>query len=229
MMLQGSSFIRQTRRLSCSLEAVPPKSRVVAPAGHLHQPESATHAVRMEGSSSGTGPRDESLKAQGRFRAQQLLVEPPRANTGEEMFLAGKVALSGIVFILLVTGISGPRPPPLASGTDLSKEVPEGVHRNDVEKIQQTLRGKGHYRGEIDGVFGLRTAASIRAYQKAENLLITGQVDKPTADKLGVKPEVREETGYETSKGKPSAYIKKTKGAWRTSKTLQAENNNQPR
>jgi peptidoglycan hydrolase-like protein with peptidoglycan-binding domain len=144
------------------------------------------------------------------------------------MFLAGKVALAGIVFVLLATGISGPRPPPLASEANLSKEVPEGVHRNDVEKIQQTLRGKGHYRGEIDGVFGLRTAASIRAYQKAENLPITGQVDKRTADKLGVKPEVREKTGYETSKRKPSAYIKKAKGSERTSKTLQAEKDNQP-
>jgi peptidoglycan hydrolase-like protein with peptidoglycan-binding domain len=144
------------------------------------------------------------------------------------MFLAGKVALAGIVFVLLATGISGPRKPPLTSEASLSKEVPEAVHRNDVEKIQQTLRGKGHYRGEIDGVFGLRTAASIRAYQKAENLPITGQVYKRTADKLGVKPEVREETGYETSKGKPSAYIEKAKGSGRTSKTLQAENDNQP-
>ena len=135
------------------------------------------------------------------------------------MFLAGKVALTGIVLILLATGISGPRPPPIASRTNLSKQVPEGVHRNDVEKIQQTLRGKGHYRGKIDGVFGLRTAASIRAYQKAENLPITGQVDIRTADKLGVKPEGREETGYETSKRKPSAYIKWTKGSGRNSKT----------
>jgi len=127
------------------------------------------------------------------------------------MFLAGKAALSGIVFILLATGISGPRPPLLASGGNLSKEVLEGVDRNDVEKIQQTLRSKGHYRGKVDGVFGLRTAAGIRAYQKAENLPITGQVDLQTADKLGVKPEGREATGYETSKGKPSAYIKKLK------------------
>jgi peptidoglycan hydrolase-like protein with peptidoglycan-binding domain len=151
-----------------------------------------------------------------------------RADRGEEMFLAGKVALSGIVFILLATGISGPRPPPLTSRAKFSKEVPEGVHRNDVEKIQQTLRSKGHYRGKVDGVFGLRTAASIRAYQKAENLPITGQIDIRTADRLGVKPEGREETSYETSKGKPSAYIKKAEGSRRTTKILQTENDNPP-
>jgi peptidoglycan hydrolase-like protein with peptidoglycan-binding domain len=165
------------------------------------------------------------------------------------MFLATKAAWAGIVFILLTTGISGPRPAPLASGTNLSKEVPADGHGNDVKKMQQTLRGKGHYRGEVDGVFGLRTRASIRGFQKAENLPVTGQLDARTAGKLGVRPEGRGETDYETAKGKPSAGIKWAKGSSRTSKTprkavkivaapesgrgdreetLQAENDNHP-
>jgi len=39
------------------------------------------------------------------------------------MFLASKAAWAGVVFIFLATGISGPRPTPLASGAN-SKEVP---------------------------------------------------------------------------------------------------------
>jgi peptidoglycan hydrolase-like protein with peptidoglycan-binding domain len=136
------------------------------------------------------------------------------------MFLASKAAWAGIVFILLTTGISGPRPASLASGASLSKEVPRVVHRDDLEKMQQTLWGKGHYRGKVDGVFGLRTQASIRAYQKAENLPITGQLDTQTAAKLGVRPECREETADVPTKGKPSAGIKWTKGSGRTSKTV---------
>jgi hypothetical protein len=62
------------------------------------------------------------------------------------MFLASKAAWAGIVFISLATGISGPRPPPLVSGPNLSKEVPTVGPRNEVKKMQQTLRGKGHYR-----------------------------------------------------------------------------------
>ena len=140
------------------------------------------------------------------------------------MFLASKAAWAGIVFILLTTGISGPRPTPLASGANLSKEVPVDGHRNDVnqndvKKMQQTLQGKGYYRGEVDGVLGLRTRASIRGFQKAENLPVTGQLDAQTAGKLGVRPEGREETDYETAKGKPSAGIKWAKGSGRTSKT----------
>jgi peptidoglycan hydrolase-like protein with peptidoglycan-binding domain len=136
------------------------------------------------------------------------------------MFLASKVAWAGIVFILLTTGISGPRPTPLASGANLSKEVPAVGDRNDVKKMQETLRNKGHYRGKVDGVFGLRTRASIRTYQKAENLPVTGQLDTQTAGKLGVGPEGREVTGFETTKSKPSPYIKWATGSGRTSKTL---------
>jgi len=131
------------------------------------------------------------------------------------MFLAGKAAWAGIVFILLTMRISGPRPAPLASGAYLSKEVPAIGHRNDLKTMQQTLRSKGYYRGEVDGVFGLRTQASIRGFQKAENLPVTGQLDTQTAGKLGLSPERRGEIDRETTKGKPSAGIKSAKGAKR--------------
>ena len=120
------------------------------------------------------------------------------------MLLAGKAAWAGIVFLLLTTGRSGPLPTPLASGANLSKEVPAVTHPDDVKKVQETLKGKGHYRGEVDGVFGLRTRASVRGFQKTENLPVTGQLDAQTAVKLGVRPEGREEVGYETTQGKPS-------------------------
>ena len=165
----------------------------------------------------------------------------------KEMLLASKAAWAGIVFIMLTTGISGPRPTPRASGANLGKEVPAVGPRNDVKKMQESLQDKGHYRGKVDGVFGLRTRASIRAYQKAENLPVTGQLDTQTAGKLGVRPEGGEETGYQTTKGKPSAGIKWAKGSGRSKtlrkpvktvaapensgdreKTLQAENDNHP-
>lgn len=141
------------------------------------------------------------------------------------MLLAGKAACAGLTFLLLAMGTSGPRPTPLASRSYLSKEGPADVHLNDLRKIQQTLQGKGHYRGKVDGVFGLRTQAGIRAYQKAENLPVTGQLDTNTADKLGIAAEVREETPYETTQGKPSAGIESAKGSRRTRKTLRKADN----
>lgn len=136
------------------------------------------------------------------------------------MVLASKVAGSGIVCLLLMLGISGPRPTPLASEANVGKEVPTVVQRNDVRKIQEALQSKGQYEGKVDGVFGLRTRASIRGFQKAEDLPVTEQLDTQTAGRLGVRPEGREGTGYEVTQSKPSAGIKWNKDSRRRSKTL---------
>ncbi len=134
------------------------------------------------------------------------------------MLLVGKAACAGIVFLLLTTtGISGPGSTPIASGPKLSAEVPGIAHPDNVIRMQQTLQDKGCYHGKLDGVFGLRTRASIRAYQKAENLPVTGRVDSQTAAKLDVTAE-RDENRYEITQGKPSAGIRWTEGSRRRSK-----------
>jgi peptidoglycan hydrolase-like protein with peptidoglycan-binding domain len=144
------------------------------------------------------------------------------------MLYAGKVGCVGVVFLLLTTWISGPRTTPLASGENPSREEAADKHWNDVtdagdlnavKQVQQTLQNEGHYRGKIDGALGLRTRASIREFQRAETLPVTGQLDVQTAGKLGVTPEVRTETSYETTKDKPSAGIKWTKDSRRPSRT----------
>jgi peptidoglycan hydrolase-like protein with peptidoglycan-binding domain len=119
------------------------------------------------------------------------------------MFLANKIGWAGIAFTLLTTGMSV-----------------QGVPATRSRIWVQQLPDKGHHPRKVDGVFGLRTRASIRAYQEAENLPITGQLDTQTAGKLGVRPVGREETGHETTTGKPSAGIKWAKSSGRTSKTL---------
>jgi peptidoglycan hydrolase-like protein with peptidoglycan-binding domain len=139
------------------------------------------------------------------------------------MFLASKAAWAGIVLILLTTGISGPRPAPVASGAPFSKELPAVGRRNAVKKMQEALRDNGHYRGKLDGVFGLRTQAGVRGFQKAENLPVTGQLDTRTAGKLGVRPDGREDAGYAATKGKPSAGIEWPKGSRRSSQTQRKE------
>ena len=136
------------------------------------------------------------------------------------MFLVSKAAWAGIIFILLTTAISGSRPTPVASGPNLSKELPAVEHWNDVKNKQQTLQDKGHYSGKVDGVLGLRTRASIRGFQKAENLPATGQLVPQTADKLGVAPESHGKCGSASAQAKPSAGTKWAKGSRRARKTL---------
>jgi len=150
------------------------------------------------------------------------------------MFLAKKTVETGIVFTLLIAVVLGLRLTSFAAGSGLTKDMPAVVYGNDVKKMQQALYDRGHYRGKVDGVIGLRTRASIRSFQKAENLPVTGQFDTQTAGKLGVRPgsirsrfdgagqnmvEARERPGHEPSKAKPSAGTKWAKGV-RRPKTL---------
>ena len=152
------------------------------------------------------------------------------------MFLASKIGWAGIALTLLTTGMSLQAFPRSAAGPDSDKrKVAAFVVNNEIRKMQEILRDKGHYRGKIDGVLGLRSRASIRAYQKAENLPITGQVDTRTANGLGVRPESTwdnsksggrerghgsDRAGGEINREKPSAGIQWAKGSGRKSKTL---------
>jgi peptidoglycan hydrolase-like protein with peptidoglycan-binding domain len=106
-----------------------------------------------------------------------------------------------------------PRGAAHAAGSDSNKEGVAALPQTEIKEMQETLRNT-----KIDGVFGLQTRASIRAYQKAENLPETGQLDTQTAGKLGVRLEGREEAGSEITKGKPSAYVQRVAGAERTTK-----------
>lgn len=81
----------------------------------------------------------------------------------------------------LVLGILGLSHAPRASAADLSKA--------DIEKVQKSLIDKGFQPGNVDGVLGPSTRASIREYQKSEKLPVTGRLDAETAGKLGVGPE----------------------------------------
>jgi peptidoglycan hydrolase-like protein with peptidoglycan-binding domain len=153
------------------------------------------------------------------------------------MSLASKIGWAGIAFALLTTGMLVQGFPRSQAGSESNKEgVATFVIKNEIRKMQETLRDKGHYRGKIDGVFGLQTRASLRAYQKAENLPITGQVDTRTADGLGIRPESKwgdsnsggREVGYrsdraggEMKREKPSAGIRRGEG--KASKTSRKE------
>ena len=139
------------------------------------------------------------------------------------MFSAAKIVGSGIVLLLMSPWISGPGQYPPQAGATVSSEVPSAAQSNDVtpdvSKLQQILQNKGHYRGNIDGVFGLRTHASIRGFQKAENLPVTGELDIQTAGKLGVRLDVHAARDYKTTQNKPSAGTKWANGSRRSSRT----------
>jgi len=56
-----------------------------------------------------------------------------------------------------------------------------------VRATQEALKSKGHDPGPIDGIFGPRTEAGLKSFQKAENLEASGRGDAQTLAKLGVQ------------------------------------------
>jgi peptidoglycan hydrolase-like protein with peptidoglycan-binding domain len=53
-------------------------------------------------------------------------------------------------------------------------------------EVQEALKAKGNDPGPIDGKMGPKTRAALKAFQEANGLKGTGQMDDQTADKLGI-------------------------------------------
>ena len=58
--------------------------------------------------------------------------------------------------------------------------------RKDNREVQEALKAKGNDPGPIDGRMGPKTRAALKAFQEANGLKGTGQLDNQTAEKLGI-------------------------------------------
>jgi hyperosmotically inducible protein len=59
----------------------------------------------------------------------------------------------------------------------------------DVRAAQERLKEKGYDPGPIDGVWGPRTAAAVREYQRREKITVTSRLDTETTGKLEVRKD----------------------------------------
>ena len=74
---------------------------------------------------------------------------------------------------------SGKMPQPIAS-------APKTSSRQETLQIQKALGRAGYFRGNPTGFYGRRTKASVRNFQKAKGLAVTGRVGPDTWKKLKV-------------------------------------------
>lgn len=69
--------------------------------------------------------------------------------------------------------------------TKLLKLVSPMLRGDDVKELQKRLSEKGYAVGTIDGVFGAKTEAAVKAYQQANGLTADGKAGKNTIASLG--------------------------------------------
>jgi peptidoglycan hydrolase-like protein with peptidoglycan-binding domain len=152
------------------------------------------------------------------------------------MKLNSKSVRTMVVFTFLATGILGLSLTLRAFAANPQEEQPAASHSQDIKKVQESLRDKGYYHGNVDGISGPQTRAAILQYQKDENLHTTGRLDAKTAGKLGVEPKSvggefkqagkdvghgSEKAGHEMKEGKPVASGKEFgKGVGRFGKSV---------
>ncbi len=62
--------------------------------------------------------------------------------------------------------------------------APVVAYRETLRRVQVLLEEGGHYRGEVDGLFGPNTRRALESYQKRVGLTVTGLPDQATLFKL---------------------------------------------
>lgn len=60
----------------------------------------------------------------------------------------------------------------------------KGLNKTSISTVQKKLKELGYNPGPIDGLWGNKTEAALRAFQKKNNLPITGHLDDITFDKV---------------------------------------------
>ena len=58
-----------------------------------------------------------------------------------------------------------------------------------VSRVQERLRTLGFDAGPVNGDFGSKTQAALAQFQLASGVPVSGQLDQPTLDELGVQRE----------------------------------------
>ena len=81
----------------------------------------------------------------------------------------------------------------------------------DSREVQEALKAKGNDPGPIDGRMGPKTRAALKAFQEANGLKATGQLDDQTADKLGVSKTTSMGTKMKKEKTEPMSKEPTTK------------------
>jgi hyperosmotically inducible protein len=117
-------------------------------------------------------------------RASQKAREVPgvRSVRNDTTYDSPKVSLDTDRTVTRARPVSMRKPSTIADTPSTSRP------QADVRAAQEKLKGKGYDPGPIDGIWGPRTGAAVREFQRNEELTVTSRLDSNTLSKLEVAP-----------------------------------------
>ncbi len=65
-------------------------------------------------------------------------------------------------------------------------EVAEALTNSQTKTVQNKLKRWGYYTGSVDGIFGAKTKAAVKSFQRKNGLVADGIVGKKTAAAMGI-------------------------------------------
>jgi hypothetical protein len=101
-------------------------------------------------------------------------------------------------------------------GSDVQIVDLQSLGPDQIRSMQQALKDRGHYNGEVDGVWGPQTRAGLNAmlsqqYSMNQRLIRQGQVTGPLAMSLGIqKSEIAPVGGTELRSGQQTPNMNRT-------------------
>lgn len=101
-----------------------------------------------------------------------------------------------ILFLCLIYFIT-------SEGFVLARNLYWGTRGNDVAQVQRRLKSWGYYKGAVDGVYGARTFAAVKLFQRKNGLRADGVVGPATKAALGLPATDRRVVSgsYKASRG----------------------------
>jgi hypothetical protein len=98
-------------------------------------------------------------------------------------------------------------------GMDAALVDINSLNSEDAKKLQQALKDRGHYQGQVDGVVGPQTRAALNAvvaqqFALTRRLINQGQITSQFAESMGLEditPVTGVDTGSPSEQGQPGA------------------------
>jgi peptidoglycan hydrolase-like protein with peptidoglycan-binding domain len=121
--------------------------------------------------------------------------------------LVTSTLLSALAFSGLAAAAPAPQGAPKGGGVPHANGPADAPAHTDAEAratpapnqrvvaMQRALTARNLYNGKIDGFWGAKTEAALSNFQRQNNLAVTGKLDAPTAEKLGLQPELQPVAG----------------------------------